>query len=723
MKKIITIIFFLSVTFLIFLITLLSLRGIETNKFNKMISNKASQSKSINLDLSSIRFKLDIRELSLFLETRNTKVNYKNVSLPIKNLKVYIDFLSLLKSDPKIKKADISLEELNIVQLNKLSSLIKPSNFKSVLNNKIKRGKLISEIEIFFTEEGTFKDFIARGEVLQLEAELLSGLTFQKGNLNFIADTNDILLKNIFGNLENVKISEGDLKLNLENGIKLSSNFNSKIDYDKNSFFALGKVLKKNEILENIYSVSANLSNNISIDFDSTYKIKNYSYSISGNLEKGEFQFPKNIKNIFKLNDAKKIYLSNFQIKTLFIPKIINFSGKGEYSLNNKDFLNIVFENDIKNKDQNLKLNLDFKENFKFELINFEKNKNSVANLSLDLEKKNNNFRINKINLKDGNNSIKINDLIFKNDKFLTFKKMEVITANNDFSIQIDKKIKIRGNKFDATNIAKFLNKKSNVNNFQQINGKIEIDFKNILVPVSERLRNFKLLGEIKKGKFVKISSKGDFGGNNFIDITMRDEKETDKKFLEIYSDLTRPLLAEFSFFDGLSGGNLLFSSVIDGKKSSSQLKIENFKVINAPGVIQLLSLADLGGLADLAAGEGLSFDLLEINMEKDKDFLKINELLALGPSMSVLIEGYQESNGLTSLRGTLVPAKTLNKMISKIPVIGKIIIPKEVGEGLFGISFKMKGHKGKIKTTINPIRTLTPRFIQKIIEKNKVTK
>ena len=39
--------------------------------------------------------------------------------------------------------------------------------------------------------------------------------------------------------------------------------------------------------------------------------------------------------------------------------------------------------------------------------------------------------------------------------------------------------------------------------------------------------------------------------------------------------------------------------------------------------------------------------------------------------------------NGLTSLRGTLVPAKNLNKMISKIPVLGDIIIPKEVGEGL----------------------------------------
>ena len=86
------------------------------------------------------------------------------------------------------------------------------------------------------------------------------------------------------------------------------------------------------------------------------------------------------------------------------------------------------------------------------------------------------------------------------------------------------------------------------------------------------------------------------------------------------------------------------------------------------------------------------------------------------------LMEGYQ-SKELTSLRGTLVPAKTLNKMISKIPVIGNIVIPKEIGEGLFGISFKMKGPKGEIKTTINPIRTLTPRFIQKIIDKNKETK
>ena len=135
------------------------------------------------------------------------------------------------------------------------------------------------------------------------------------------------------------------------------------------------------------------------------------------------------------------------------------------------------------------------------------------------------------------------------------------------------------------------------------------------------------------------------------------------------------------------------------------------------------MSLADLRGLVDLAEGDGLSFDVLEIDMEKNNNFLKLNEIIALGPSMSVLMDGYQDENKLTSLRGTLVPAKTLNKIIAKIPVIGNIVIPKEIGEGLFGISFKMKGPKGKIKTTINPIRTLTPRFIQKIIDRNKIVK
>ena len=310
-----------------------------------------------------------------------------------------------------------------------------------------------------------------------------------------------------------------------------------------------------------------------------------------------------------------------------------------------------------------------------------------------------------------------------KDYDLISLKKIDIQTLNNNFSIQWKKKILIKGTKFDATYLPKYLSKQNGNNILNKISKKIEIDIKTIKTPVSEKIKNLRLIGEIQKGKFVKLSSKGDFGENNFLDISMKTDKENNRRYLEIYSDLSRPLLTEYNFFKGLSGGKLLFTSLIEGKKSNSKLRIEKFKVVNAPGVVKLLSLADLGGLADLAEGEGISFDLLEINMEKNKNFLKLNEILALGPSMSVIMEGYQDEAGITSLKGTLVPAKTLNTIISKIPVIGNIVIPKEVGEGLFGISFKMKGPKGEIKTSINPIRTLTPRFIQKIVDKRKETK
>ena len=714
---------FLLLLLIILLISVLSTVGIKTNKFNNLISRKASETKNVNLKLDTIKFKINPKELSLFLETQNPKIIYKEVFVPVDNIRVYIDFLSLFKSEVKIKKINLILDEIDITQLNKLSVIIKPSNFKSLLNNKVKDGKLISEIEIYLTEEGKLKNYIARGSVKNMKIELFENLIFQKVKLGFFADKNDILIKNIFGDLEGIKISEGDIKLNLENGVKLNSNFKSKFNFDEKFYDKYSQLLKKYEIAKNIKYLKAELNNNLSIDLDSTYKVSNYRYGISGKLEEGKFAFKDSIKSSYLPYEIKEIFFLNSQIEGVFNPGSIKLNGQGKYSINNLDFLKLKFENYFSKELSNLILNFEYNNGLNLDLINYKKNQKSISNIYLDLKKTKDIIEIKKLSFEEKKNIINLNNIILKNNDILSFKKIEVVTSNNNFIIENNKKIFVKGAKFDATNLPKFLSSDSNKNIFKKINNNIEIDFKNIKVPMSEKLQNFKLIGEIKKGKFVKISSKGDYGGGNFLDISMKKDKNSNKKYLEIYSDLTRPLLTEFNFFKGLLGGKLLFTSIIEDTKSNSKLKIENFKVVNAPGVIKLLSLADLGGLADLAEGEGLSFDILEIDMEQNKNLLKLNEILALGPSISVLMDGYRDESGLTSLRGTLVPAKTLNKLISKIPVIGNIVIPKEVGEGLFGISFKMKGPKGNIKTTINPIRTLTPRFIQKIIDRNKASK
>ena len=99
---------------------------------------------------------------------------------------------------------------------------------------------------------------------------------------------------------------------------------------------------------------------------------------------------------------------------------------------------------------------------------------------------------------------------------------------------------------------------------------------------------------------------------------------------------------------------------------------------------------------------------------------MTIDEIYAIGPAISVLMSGYVEDNKLISLRGTLVPATTINKTISSIPVLGKILVGDKTGEGVFGVSFKIKGPLKKLETTVNPIKTLTPRFITRTIEKIK---
>ena len=97
MKKLIYRLFLILIILLSSLIAILSTIGIETNKFNKLISSKISQTKNINLKLETIKFKIDPKKLDLFLETRNPEIIYRSVSVPAKNIKVFINFLSLLK--------------------------------------------------------------------------------------------------------------------------------------------------------------------------------------------------------------------------------------------------------------------------------------------------------------------------------------------------------------------------------------------------------------------------------------------------------------------------------------------------------------------------------------------------------------------------------------------------------------------------------------------------
>ncbi|MDC0856184.1 AsmA-like C-terminal domain-containing protein, partial [Candidatus Pelagibacter sp.] len=229
------------------------------------------------------------------------------------------------------------------------------------------------------------------------------------------------------------------------------------------------------------------------------------------------------------------------------------------------------------------------------------------------------------------------------------------------------------------------------------------------------------LTGQIvyKKNKIEKLDLKSTFPNKKKITLSIN-KNENNEKITTLFSGYPKPLVNRYKFIKGFEEGVLDFQSIRKDKVSNSILKIDNFKVKEVPALAKLLSLASLQGIADLLTGEGIRFTDFEMIFSNSQDLMTIDELYAIGPAISIMIDGYISGDELISLRGTLVPARTINRTISSIPIIGDLLVGKKVGEGVFGVSFKVKGQPKDLKTTVNPIKTLTPRFITRTLEKIK---
>ena len=464
---------------------------------------------------------------------------------------------------------------------------------------------------------------------------------------------------------------------------------------------------------------------NLNLKFDENFNIKD-NYKINGDLK----SFNIKISDEYEINNL---------ISTFSYTKGSLFFADMSWKLINKKNQNSEFFNG--------KIDVVQKKNIQDVNVNFEvKNLQNLLNIPMmnfdlsqvDSQKVKSKLIVNKkkeiilsdLSISDKNNKFVIKDLILdQNFNLVNFNQISIKTnidnkLNNDFTVLNKKKnIFIKGKVFDAKNLLKELTKKNEKKNvfLNKISKDIEIDLKKILKGTSFPVNKFRLVGKINKGSFEKISAKSDFGENEHLDISLQKKANTNDKILEVYSDIAAPLLSDFKFFQGLEGGNLNFTSTFGNEISTSNLTINNFKLNEAPALAKILSLADLKGLTDTLKGDGISFDILSAQYNSNSSLMKIDEIFMIGPSISILIDGYVEKkSGLVSLRGTLVPAKTLNNLISKIPVVGDILIGKKVGEGVFGISFKVKGLPNDLKTTVNPIKTLTPRFITRALENSK---
>ena len=691
-------------------------------------------------------------------------------------LKNFVSFVRLINNGPElffleqfIKKgyliADLkfNFDEFGTLKEDyKVDGLVKEGEISIFKKNKLKK------INFLFNIKGnnfTFRD-----------------ISFDTNNINFLSerlnikkDKKDYLLE---GNIRNKNSILNDkllqtIKLKLPQFDLINTNFKSDNDF---SFKITNKLKVDNLIINsNILIDSSKIKKNdlISENFIEikelidlkSHKIKasytNKKLKIEG---KGQVKFQNKfefvdyelIKSVSDLNLVSNIKISELDIKNQNLIKeylpdtkdIINIkdhkiklryknnnlliSGLGRISLE-KEFNKINYTFSKKDKKYNLETDLEINDTpIKIDFINYEKDKKLNSQLKINVNY-NQKFGLDfkKISIFSKNNKIIINDLIIDGENRIV--KVDKISL--DCFDNSDKKNKfiinrIRNNDYELNgltfNADSLITHLLKSNDDQQLdllkeNINIKLNLSDVYLDNDNIVKNLSGKLRIVDNKVSQANISALFANNENLTFTINTKDS--EKITTLFSSRAKPLVKRYKFIKGFEEndeGYLDFYSFKKDGISNSKLIIDNFKVKEIPALAKLLALASLQGIADLLTGEGIRFTDFEMNFTNKNKVMTIQELYAIGPAISILVEGYISENNIVSLRGTLVPATTINRSIASIPLIGDLLIGKKPGEGVFGVSFKVKGPPKKLETSVNPIKTLTPRFITRTLEKIK---
>ena len=226
MKRIFNFLIISILSIVVLLLAILSTTGVETKRFNKLITKKIkTKNQDIHLILNTIKFKLDIREISLFLEAKNPSINFKEINLPVKNVKAYVNFLSLIKSENKFEKISLNFDQISIEKIKTIAPILKPSNFSSFLNNKLVDGKLNTQVELYFNKNNEIENFITKGSIVDAKVNFKKEFNSVETNFSFFADNTDILIKKFHSKFGPLVIEDGDARIQVSPEILIETNF------------------------------------------------------------------------------------------------------------------------------------------------------------------------------------------------------------------------------------------------------------------------------------------------------------------------------------------------------------------------------------------------------------------------------------------------------------------------------------------------------------------
>ena len=725
--KIISRFIILLLTFVIFIMGYMTFVGFETKRFNHQISKKVKNiNESLELELDEIKLIFDPIRFNINAKTIGPKLRAKNKIIEMENVKTQVSLRSLISNQFSLENLEISSKPLKIKDLISFLRAINNSSELFVLEKIIQKGYLITDIQIDFDDQGNIKNnYSINGLVKDVEIDFFKKHSLKNLSLIFNIENNQLTTKDSSFKFNDMDFSSEEIsvkKINNEFSIKaLINNDKTSLSEKKIKDFINPFIL--NLDLKNITFSSKNI---FSFILDNKFKIKKLKTDSVIVLDEVSIRNTLDLKSIFpKIKD--KFLLKNHKINLKSETDNFLIEGSGDLLFQDKKD-KLIYKFNRKGKISKFSSTLKINDNpFNLDFLNYKKSEKNELEITFNgFQKRNKQIVIDKFFLKDGKNKIQIQELKLNSE----YKFLDIKNINFDYFDKEDRRNLFRFYKNDNQYFLKgsFLNanyliekvldgneKKSNFFNIFQ---KININIDEVSLDKIDSIYN--LTGDLsfnnKKISNASISAK--FSNDEELKLSIK--KEGNNRVTTFFVDKAEPIIKRYDFIKGFEGGYLDFYSTVNSKISNSKLKIYNFKLKKMPSLTKILTLASLQGIADILSGEGIRFDEFEMTFQNNGEVMTINEIYAIGPAISIMMEGYIEKNRLISLRGTLVPATTINKFIGSLPVLGEILVGKKIGEGVFGVSFKIKGPPKNLETSVNPIKTLTPRFITRTLEKLK---
>lgn len=184
---------------------------------------------------------------------------------------------------------------------------------------------------------------------------------------------------------------------------------------------------------------------------------------------------------------------------------------------------------------------------------------------------------------------------------------------------------------------------------------------------------------------------------------------------LSLRSNNAGTFLEVLGIHKGVSGGTLNLEAIFGNSVAKGTVRLDNLRLLHAPGFTKILEAATLYGVAEALSGPGLLLDHIKVPFTLNQNILTLHGADAYSEALGFTASGTVDmGNSICDLDATIIPAYALNSFLGKIPLIGHLFTA-ERGGGLFAMRAHIEGQINNPQVTINPISVLVPGFLRGI--------